>query len=46
MLQAWNHAFRNNTKYQPILATYNLMKMEGKYFFSPKFACYALFIAH
>ncbi|XP_066927794.1 hepatocyte growth factor-regulated tyrosine kinase substrate-like [Clytia hemisphaerica] len=29
MLQAWNHAFRNNTKYQPILATYNLMKMEG-----------------
>jgi len=38
MVQAWNHAFRNNTKYQPILATYNLMKMEGKLFF-PFFSC-------
>lgn len=30
MLQAWNHAFRNKTQFQPILATYNLLKMEGK----------------
>lgn len=32
MMQAWNHVFRNKTQFQPILATYNLMKMEGHNF--------------
>lgn len=44
MLQAWNHAFRNNTKFQPILATYNLMKMEG-YNFPPLSESDAMFSA-
>uniref|UniRef100_T2MIM2 Hepatocyte growth factor-regulated tyrosine kinase substrate n=1 Tax=Hydra vulgaris TaxID=6087 RepID=T2MIM2_HYDVU len=29
MIQAWNHVFRNKPQFQPILATYNLLKMEG-----------------
>lgn len=34
LIQAWAHAFRNEPKYKVVQDTYQIMKVEGKLYFT------------